>query len=263
MTWIVGAAPPIGYAVGISDIRVTFVDGSERDCLQKIYPISAFIALGFAGSVRIGFGIVDALKNHLRDLPEGAAWFPNDVADDLVLIAKEIFQRSALTEQQLRSELILLGAHPNEDIGIPGYARCTVHTLSSPNFAAVPSAGKVVSLGSGTGVAKYKEMLEFYSSHENVLLFLKGEMMGAGMGFLPLSMSMQKTVEEHPTPGISQHTHICVVRRGSVYVGTNDEDRYPPTGEKIEFRMPPVATTWNEFENMVSAANHSPLGASC
>jgi hypothetical protein len=73
MTWIVGAAPPIGYAVGISDIRVTFSDASERDCLQKIYPISPFIAAGFAGSVRIGFAIVDTLRLQLKDLPDGAA----------------------------------------------------------------------------------------------------------------------------------------------------------------------------------------------
>jgi hypothetical protein len=27
----------MGYAVGISDIRVTFSDGSERDCLHLTY----------------------------------------------------------------------------------------------------------------------------------------------------------------------------------------------------------------------------------
>ncbi len=263
MTWIVGAAPPIGYAVGISDIRVTFAVGSERDCLQKIHPISDFVALGFAGSVRIGFAMVDALRNHLRDLPEGAAWFPDDVADDLVPIAKETFQRSDGREQTLRCELMLLGAHPNEDIGIPGYARCTVHTFGSPDFVPVPNVGKVVSIGSGSGVAKYKEMLERLSSPENVLLFMKGEMMGARMGFLPLSMIMQKTVEKYPTPGISLHTHICVVRRGSLDVGTNDENEYSPGGEKIEFRMPPVASTWDGFEQLASADSQSPHCASC
>ncbi len=51
-----------GYSVGVSDIRVTLYDGSERDCLQKIYPIAQSIALGFAGSVRIGFEMVDVMK---------------------------------------------------------------------------------------------------------------------------------------------------------------------------------------------------------
>jgi hypothetical protein len=35
-----------GYSIGISDIRVTLADGSEHDCLQKIYPIAQSITLG-------------------------------------------------------------------------------------------------------------------------------------------------------------------------------------------------------------------------
>ena len=40
-----------GYGFGISDVRVTLADGSEVDCLQKIYPIGRHVAAGFAGSV--------------------------------------------------------------------------------------------------------------------------------------------------------------------------------------------------------------------
>jgi hypothetical protein len=134
MTWIIGAAAALGYAVGISDTCVTLADRSERDCLQKIYPISRFIAAGFAGSVRIGFGMVNALVEHLQDLPESAAWFPDDVADDLGDLARQVFRDSGATEQAFRSHLMLLGAHPTEDVGIPGYARCFVHILKSPDF---------------------------------------------------------------------------------------------------------------------------------
>ena len=37
MTWVIGSAGAFGYAVGLSDTRVTFHDGTEMDRLQKIY----------------------------------------------------------------------------------------------------------------------------------------------------------------------------------------------------------------------------------
>lgn len=62
MTWIVGGAPPFGWAVGLSDIRVSFSDGTELDCLRKIYPVGRFITAGFAGSVAIGFAMIQRLS---------------------------------------------------------------------------------------------------------------------------------------------------------------------------------------------------------
>lgn len=263
MTWIVGAAANAGYAVGISDVRVTFADGTERDCLQKIYPMSRFIAAGFAGSVRIGFAMLNALAELLRDLPEGSAWYPEEVADCFQDLACQVFQTAPQVEQALQSHLILLGAHPTDDMGIPGWARCSVHTLKSPAFNPQSAkVGEVVSIGSGSTDPRYQEALSGFSS--NVLSLLQGEVMGARMGFLPLSMVVQKTIEQNPILGISPHTHICVVRRGSLELGTNDETRYPTTGEPIEIRMPPVATTWTELVQMTSSiAGATAEGAVC
>jgi hypothetical protein len=262
MTWIIGASTVAGYAVGISDIRVTFADGSEKDCLQKLYPISRFIAAGFAGSVQIGFAMLDALAHLLQDLPEGAAWHPEEVADCFQDLAGQVFQAAPQKEQMCHSHLMLLGAHPTEDLGIPGYARCSVHILRSPDFVPqLTRTGEVVSIGSGSTVARYQEALNGFSS--NILSLLRGEEMGAGMGFLPLSMVVQKTIEQNPAAGISPHAHICIVRRASIKVGTNDETRYPPSGEVIEIRMPPVATTWADFVRMISSTTGSADGAVC
>jgi hypothetical protein len=252
----------LGYATGISDVRVTFDDGSERDCLQKIYPISRFIAMGFAGSVRIDFAALETLAYYLRDLPDGAAWLPDDVASDLQDLAKQVFRTSEATEQVLRSHLMLLGAHPTEDVGIPGYALCSVYVLKSPDFVPQQAGiGEVVSIGSGSAIVPYQEMLAAFSS--DTLSLLRGEVMGAGMGAFDLAFVVHKTVERNPTRGVSPHAHICLVRRGTVVVSENDENRYPPSGEKIEFRMPPVATTWDEFVRMVTADCKSPHGAVC
>jgi hypothetical protein len=215
--------------------------------------MSRFIAAGFAGSVRIGFAMLDALADLLRDLPEGSSWHPEEVAACFQDLASQVFQAAPQSERALQSHLILLGAHPTEGMGIPGWARCSVHTLKSPDFdPQLARMGEVVSIGSGSTDARYQKALDGFSS--NVLSLLQGETMGSRMGFLPLSMVIQKTIEQNPILGISPHSHICVVRRGSVEVGTNDENRYPSSGEVIEIRMPPVATTWNEFVRLTTSS---------
>jgi hypothetical protein len=85
--------------------------------------------------------------------------------------------------------------------------------------------------------------------------------MGTGGSSLILGMVIQKTIEKNPVPGISQHAHICLVYRGVAGVHTNDENIYPQTGEMIEFRMPKVATTWDEFVSMTGS--RSPNCAVC
>jgi hypothetical protein len=259
MTWIVGAAS-LGYAVGISDIRVTFNDGSERDCLQKLYAMSRFIAAGFAGSVRIGFAMLEALAIVLRDPGPGTAFIPQEVADCFSEAARLVFENFP-NEQKFGSHVMLLGAHPVND-SIPGHSICSVHVLKSPDFVpqSIPN-GEVVSIGSGGDVASYKETLKTFSS--DPLSLLKMLTAGPMMGGMPLMHAVQATVERNPTPGISPHMVVCVVRRDLVQVFPNDEDKYPPSGEKIEFRMPPLATTWSEFKKTTSAGGVSANGAIC
>jgi hypothetical protein len=65
MTWIIGTPTMFGYSFGISDVRVTLGGNREIDCLQKVHPVGRFIAAGFAGTVRIGFEMVDGLRQLL------------------------------------------------------------------------------------------------------------------------------------------------------------------------------------------------------
>ena len=102
MTWIVGRALPWGYTVAVSDIRVTFDNGSEVDCLQKIYEVGPFIALGFAGSVRIGFRMVERLRQLLGGLKPGQTWKPDVVAELWPEEARKVFARFSKRQQDLQ-----------------------------------------------------------------------------------------------------------------------------------------------------------------
>ena len=66
MTWVIGASPYAGgYGVMLSDIQVTLANGTTLDILQKAYPVGNYIVAGFAGSVRIGFELLQSRKDSL------------------------------------------------------------------------------------------------------------------------------------------------------------------------------------------------------
>lgn len=67
MTWIIGTRTLFGHSILVSDIRVTFSDGTERDCLRKMYLVGEDFLCGFAGSLRIGFVMMGALLDQLPD----------------------------------------------------------------------------------------------------------------------------------------------------------------------------------------------------
>lgn len=72
MTWVIGVASLFGHGVVISDIRVTFNNGASVDMLQKAYPVGNFMVAGFAGSVLIGFNLLNSLAKVLALPPEVA-----------------------------------------------------------------------------------------------------------------------------------------------------------------------------------------------
>jgi hypothetical protein len=94
MTWVIGRAGPFGRAIGLSDIRVTVPQTGgqhiEIDCLQKIYNIAPGLALGFAGSVKIGLEIVGQLSAALN-LEPNVRWDPVAVAELLPIGTQKLF----------------------------------------------------------------------------------------------------------------------------------------------------------------------------
>src|SRR5512147_775130 len=91
MTWVIGRPGPFGYAIGLSDIRVTLHDGKEVDCLQKIYKVASNMALGFAGSVKIGLKIVEELSTSLYISDPHYAHDPRIIAKQFYTGTQKIF----------------------------------------------------------------------------------------------------------------------------------------------------------------------------
>lgn len=138
MTWIVGKPIPFCYSAVMSDIRVTLADGCERDCPQKIYQVGPFLALGFAGSVAIGFAMTARLTELLGSAQPGIAWEPDVVADWWPQDARDVFERFPTSERALGCHLLLAGAHPSRNNGEAPWAKAYIYRFRSPDF--VPRA---------------------------------------------------------------------------------------------------------------------------
>lgn len=250
MTWVIGRPGPFGYAVGLSDVRVTMSDGTEKDCLQKIYKIGDHILLGFAGSVAIGFEIVGQLAAALPPPPKkGLTLIPQAIAEDLSKGARELFRSFPENERRLGSQLILFSAHPTENDDAAPWARCYVYRFSFPDFQPhMAGPSEIVSIGSGSAVEPYKNVLRVLQGDFEHLKLQQYHRYGAAIGMM---VSISAELKKLPVKGISQHLHICVVGRDGVLIWRNDS--LVNNAPEESFIMPPVATSLEELRTLLSA----------
>ncbi len=246
----------------MSDIRVTLADRSEVDCLQKIYPVGRFIALGFAGSVAIGFGMVGRLRQLLGTVKPGEAWEPDVVAEWWPEDARKVFAAFPEGEQSLGCHLLMAGAHPSRNNGDASWAIAYVYRFKSPDFVPqLAGADEIVSIGSGEVVAEYSQALRKLDERHgfDFLQLEVGQPGGSAIGLLRL---ISQAVEATPKLGISHHMHVCVARRGEILFGNNNARRgeilfgnnnlhYIGESSGEDIIMPPVAQSYAELGQML------------
>lgn len=280
MTWVVGTPTMFGYGFGISDIRVTLGDGSEVDCLQKIYPVARWAAAGFAGSVKIGFAMIDKLSRMGNSIEEPYAIIPAVFAREWPTYARKVFEHFPdERERRSGSHLMLISTDPQEDNGNPNCPRCYVHIFKSPDFE--PEEIKVHKLGSigiGSGYDECRAVIEGFFDrrifHMKIGMGNEGGM-GTSIGHDLTSLLMLIQPKS-----ISSNLHYCWVYRGKIIIETNNrimegrwtifplghtQDQFDDSEEALDegtvaFRMPPLATTWDELDQILKSRN---LNSAC
>ncbi|WLT32332.1 hypothetical protein [Geothrix sp. PMB-07] len=261
MTWVVGASSIFGYGALFSDVQVTFSDGTTKDLLQKAYPIGNYIGAGFSGSVLIGFNLLQSLSNFI-DLPENAenlvAWDPIWVSTNWAPVAKAIFASAPLRERKLGASLLIVGVSPNQDRDLG--PRVYISRFTAPDFCPgiLSKPSMLCSIGSGTGVAAYKQSIKpLFRFSSGILQAEVGQPNGwaRAMGF-----SISRTLADHPRDGISRHVHTVIIRRGSLLVEMNDERIHKPDGTIINIQMPKVAQNYEDFLALAESGRFPDLG---
>lgn len=250
MTWVIGASSLFGYGVMLSDVRVTFANGRTADLVKKAYPVGPFILAGFAGSVFIGFQLIESLKNFLVLPPEAAgqnAWKPAWVAHNWSPLAKHVFDAAPAGEKRLGSNILLVGVSPDEDIGAPEFRRVYIVRFAGPTFRPgfLRKTFTLCHIGSGGGVDLYKRTIRAYFRLHTVGL----QAFGGPVGWASiLGETINTVAREHPVEGVSPHVHILTCRPGEIWEGKNDQSIFPADGSgPTELKMPHVATTYEEF----------------
>ena len=264
MTWVVGATSMWGYGALYSDVQVTYPDGTTKDLIQKAYPITNFIAAGFAGSVRIGFTLLQSLAECTLlpdDVLRTQAWDPLWVARRWSPIAKSVFDSAPGMEKALGARMLIVGASPTEDAGAG--ARMFLVRFASPEFRPGIMARFVMScsIGSGAEIAEYKERLKPHIRFASGIH--RAEIMNPNGWAQELAFSLTRSLRKSPRSGISKHLHAVVVRRGQMSTWNNDEKIHYPDGSVEEVRMPPVAQSYEHFLQLSSAAGADAVCATC
>lgn len=258
-----------GYGFGLSDIRVTLENGTEVDCLQKIYPVARWVAAGFSGSVQIGFALIDSLSRWGNAIEDPYAMVPHVLAREWPTNARKVFARFPESERRAKASVLLISTDPQEDNGNPNWPRSYVHIFRSPDFEPEEiQVHQMGSIGSGSVYEQCRAAIdEFSQSFERRMFHMQAGMgnqggMGTSIGH-DLTTLLMRTRPE----GISSHLHYCWVYRGQIIIETNNrvikgpwtisprghtQDEFDNQEQRLDegalaFRMPTVATTWEEL----------------
>jgi hypothetical protein len=280
MTWIVGTPTMFGYGFALSDVRVTLGNNTEVDCLQKIYPVGRSIAAGFAGSVAIGFGMVDELRQYLYLEEEDMAWQPLFVAEEWPARARKIFLKFPPESRDGGCHLMLISADPQEHTGNPAWPRSYVHIFKSPGFEPERVLEhKIGSIGCGNEYESCRQAVE-----RSVDDFMQGEVGTSGGTGSTLGGSLTRVLKQAQPGGVSSHLQYCWVYRDRIIIQTNNHLETGPWSiwkhgsglvrdqsatelraldvstlktttlqDATEFEMPRLATTWEELNELLLA----------
>ena len=269
MTWVVGNAT-IDLGVLIGDIRLSWMtqDGRMKDEIrfgvQKLHMVNPSLWAGFAGSVDIGFGMVERLRSASTALtadgerpePETIVerWrddvvqsYDNDYPDDcrragchmLVLGASQRWVELNGRRLFRTTRLFLL------ELPLPGHAFAGFAELQWNHF---------YSIGSGSRVEEYCRLLdETTADGRQGLLAFRGLGDYAPLAGFLTSIGMGTVIEKTPTPGISSNLLTAVVTADGTHFGSNEgaDVVLPNVDRRVAVPpMPPLAHDRAEFDSL-------------
>jgi hypothetical protein len=243
MTWIIGVNSFLGYSFALSDIKVSWGSEFEKDCLQKFYPITTNIGAGFAGSVKLGFKMLEGLADCIRIEKHERGFIPSYIAQKWSRKAKKIFNQSSKQDRQLGCQLLMIATFPESKIiiGSSSVPKTALIKLCAPDFKPyIAHQHEIISIGSGANVDDYIALLQWMDSNFNAV-YRFAETIG-----LPAAYNILITdqLQSNPRYGISKHLHIITADQNGISIGTNDRQSEDGT---YTLKMPHVARSYNEY----------------
>jgi hypothetical protein len=260
MTWVIGMPGFATRGVLIADVRVTLSNPDrqrpDRELqgggVQKIHAVSGNIAVGFAGNVDTGMLMVGDMARCIRlAIPPGTLL--TEPSRFLLKWARRALHHwEHSLDARARSggcDLLAIAALPRRVPEVP--INATVGwIMRSPRFDPERIPNRTArSIGSGEHVPEYAAELEALGrDFGNLVTFDTMYFDAIGGPVTPIAVALADAIEKRAAPGISPHLVVCSVRFGEIAFGTNDVEGLSPGAPSRT--MPPIATTWAEWQSL-------------
>lgn len=249
MTWVLGSGTPFGYAALISDTRVSFGnDGPTADILQKVHPVGSIMIAGFAGSVELGFAMIEDMQASLK-IPDGNIWYPRIAVHRWYRRGRRIFSQAPFPLKDLGCSLLFAGISPDKNGDAP-WQKTHCIRMASPDFEPeeVPN-GSWRSIGSGKHHTWAKSFDRSFEESFND--FAMGEMGMRGGLALSVSTSLSGVLRRIPMRSVGEATVTAIADSQGVKIQGQREIRDIGTPDERVIEPSDLACTWNQFQTKV------------
>jgi hypothetical protein len=241
-----------------NDVRVGAYDARGRFApwldvgMQKVHPIGPYVVAGFSGSVQLGFWAIEDLRRFVGEPPEGVAVYSSVLARWWWRRPRRAWDSFPRRLRKLGLSVLLVGACPDP----------TPLTIShgfvfrSPAFELERiRVMRPTGIGSGTGVRQVVEALDDLVDPANLNQGLLRLEVGAPLGGADaLGFALGAALGDEPTDDVSAEFQTWRVRRGEITRGSNE---LTALTQGVESRvMPPLATSWSEFQQLTASRGH-------
>lgn len=270
MTWVVATPTLLGYAVVVSDIRVSWKDNGYLDCLQKIHLVSPSMVAGFSGSIKIGFELLGRLEDESSKAGQGEDWDLDIVANTWwPRLARRIFNKSEPEEQKSGTSIILAAPHPTKNMGDTSWPQTQVYSFSSPFFE--PRKADYETLASIGDVDSLRvEAIRNFIADPS---FFDGASGGPTAHGQMLALALSEEREDRPSDVISSLFQFGIVSRGKSEIRNFVVKKFSPgidnprsvaiIPNNVNTPFPSIAATYEEFKQMCQAKGLPVSASSC
>jgi hypothetical protein len=247
MTWVVGAASMRGIAFLVADVRVVWGDGRSAEAIEKVHRVGNHVIAGFAGSVRLGFALIERLKVELGALDANEAWDLEMIGRTrLPRVLRNAYDRSnpSNVERKLGVQLLIGAVDGQLKAGLPeavaiAFAKSRMCKIQSPTFRvewATPERGMTI----GSGAIAYASRIEGLLPQLPGMRSVTGEPQGLAV---MLAMDMNQTIELEPNLRVSPYLHAA----GAVWGASGVAPVPIGSGNLPPPPFPRTAETYEEF----------------
>jgi hypothetical protein len=254
VTWILGSGLPWGYGALIGDVRVTWpATGQHLDVLQKIYPVGPWMIAGFAGSVELGFALVEDLRFFLSGAGPDYMFPPERALWDWRRRGRRIFGHASSSHRSHGCQILVAAVTPFSN-GL--FLKTICIKLSAPEF--LPHKAEPyqwLSIGSGVSHDLAAEYAGLGSESPLAQVVAKGASMMSDGSVMLVAIDVRRGLTNAQVVTVSDRLLVGTVRPRAMEVKELDDGRHAQVPGFQLIDPIGLVDSWDAFQERAKDAN--------